>query len=271
MLKNGALRMLNDIEDVEQIKIAVRKCIEKGYQDVETLEKVSNADFQSQYNYRIQLNNELTGFIPHIISLSVSLYVFAMKIPQKFILDNDVFFIIFVALLVIAVAYSVYVLSSSLTRNYKYKDSLGNHLDYIESEEKNSPGKTTEEIKNGLIVEKIAANIRFSNMYLKNNKEKQKSVCHLKNGIFASSVIALICLFDVVYFECSNISNLQKKEISSESEKLISTQPIVLVNECRMNSENVLNKREPDFIYDDEKNNAKAVEGKTTKKELQKK
>ena len=54
MLKNGALRMLNDIEDVEQIKIAVRKCIEKGYQDVETLEKVSNADFQSQYNYRMR-------------------------------------------------------------------------------------------------------------------------------------------------------------------------------------------------------------------------
>ena len=89
--------------------------------------------------------------------------------------------------------------------------------------------------------------------------------------VLTTSVIALICLFDVVYFECSNISNLQKKEISSESEKLISTQPIVLVNECRMNSENVLNKREPDFIYDDEKNNAKAVEGKTTKKELQKK
>ena len=263
--------MLNDTEDIEQIKDAVRKCIEKEYQDAASLERVSNADFQSQYNYRIQLNGELTGFIPHIISLSVALYAFAMRIPQKFALDNDVFFLIFVALLAASVAYSVYVLSSSLTMNYRYKDSLGNHLEYIESEEKNSPSKTKDEIKNGLIVEKIAANIRFSNMYLKNNKEKQKSVCCLKNGIIASSVIALICLFDVVYFECSNFPDLQKKEINCESEENFSAQPIVLVNECRMNSENTLNKWEPDFIYDDKKNNAKAVKRKNTKKEPSKK
>ncbi|MCQ2089713.1 MAG: hypothetical protein MJY93_05645 [Fibrobacter sp.] len=236
--------MFIDSEKFDEIRTAVEHCVKQQYASIDELLKSSEEDFKRQEELKNRTNGNLYSFIPHIISLSVALFTFAIEIPEFYLMKGCIIYLISIVALAFFICMSFVNLASGLTKTYQYKDSVGTMLDSISDLEKKTPPLTVYEIKYENTISKIAGNIRVANMYFNKNKEKQIAVNQVKKWVQYSAISALACLSLLVIFKVD--ARIDSLNHPKESEKVLQclSQPVSITNSYQVyetdNKKNVI-------------------------------